>query len=115
MSIYFGEVSFAFYLVQIPVMALLAHFRSWNHSWTEVHSVATVLVAFVASLGAAILLHHVVELPMQRKLRGPGAASIATEDPKEFAAVDEARRTETRREEGTAEPGTEPPLPTTDS
>ncbi len=92
-SIYLGEVSFAFYLVQIPMMALLAHHRSWNHSWTEVHSVAAVLVAFVASLAAAILLHHIVELPMQRKLRGPGAASIATEDPEQLALANESRRT----------------------
>jgi len=90
-SIYFGEVSFAFYLVQVPMILLVSHLVSPQHAWTTLHSIAILVASFVTSMGAAVLLHHLVELPLQRRLRGQGAPSIATEDPELLAAENDSR------------------------
>ncbi len=90
-SVYLGEVSFAFYLVQLPVLVLLDRTEPWRRSWTEVRSVELLAVSFLCTLAAAALLHHVVEIPLQRRLRGPGAASIATEDPEQLAGETASR------------------------
>lgn len=55
---YAGEISYAFYIIQYPVLV-----EVYNHvtdPWP-----ATLLAAF-ATTGAAIVLHHVVERPIQR-------------------------------------------------
>jgi len=71
--IYAGEVSFAFYLVHQITMVNIA--RWVGHGGAEV-----ALLSLVASCVAAVALHHVIELPFQRVIRGrkSAAASIAT-------------------------------------
>jgi peptidoglycan/LPS O-acetylase OafA/YrhL len=89
-SVYLGEISFAFYLVQVPITTPLLR-TSWGGHWSGVTGIGPFLVMFAVSLAGAILLHHVVELPMQRRLRGPGRASIATTDPQVVAHADDVR------------------------
>jgi peptidoglycan/LPS O-acetylase OafA/YrhL len=67
-SVYLGEVSFAFYLVHYLVLAALVQGLGWRA--TGFADVAPVAVIFAAALGGAVLLHHLVELPCQRLLRG---------------------------------------------
>jgi peptidoglycan/LPS O-acetylase OafA/YrhL len=94
LSVYLGEISFAFYLVHWLVIALVLDMQGWGgQPWGTVRGVEPFAVMFVGSLLAAIALHHVVELPMQRLLRGPGA-SIATADPLLVAEVDTTRLVE---------------------
>jgi peptidoglycan/LPS O-acetylase OafA/YrhL len=71
--VYAGGVSFCFYLVHQMTMVNIA--RWVGHGGAEV-----ALLSFVASCVAAVALHHVVELPFQRLIRGrkSAAASIAT-------------------------------------
>jgi peptidoglycan/LPS O-acetylase OafA/YrhL len=88
-SIYLGEVSFAFYLVHVVVLSYVAKAAHWGHAWSGAAGAEPLAVTFVACLAAAILLHHAVELPMQRVLRGAGRGSIATADPKLVALADE--------------------------
>jgi|688.fasta_scaffold31444_3 peptidoglycan/LPS O-acetylase OafA/YrhL len=63
--VWLGEVSFAFYLVQIPVISLL------NPWFAEAKLPASVVVGMVIgiSLAVAILLHLTVELPYRTILR----------------------------------------------
>jgi peptidoglycan/LPS O-acetylase OafA/YrhL len=89
LSIYLGEVSFTFYLVHVVVLSYVAQAAHWGHAWSGATGAGPLVVMFVACLAAAILLHHVVELPMQRILRGAGRGSIATADPKRVALADE--------------------------
>jgi len=71
--VYAGGVSFCFYLVHQLTMVNVA--RWVGHGGAEV-----ALLSFVASCVAAVALHHFVELPFQRLIRGrkSAAASIAT-------------------------------------
>ncbi len=80
-SIYLGEVSFAFYLVHLVVLSLVAQLAGWGHTWFGVRGALPLVVSLVACLAAAIVLHHVIELPFQRVLRGRGRPSIATASP----------------------------------
>jgi peptidoglycan/LPS O-acetylase OafA/YrhL len=93
-SIYLGEVSFASHLVHWVVLALVLRFHGWGtHPWGLVGGVVPLALMFVGSLLAAIALHHAVELPLQRRPRGPGR-SIATADPALVAEADAARLAE---------------------
>jgi peptidoglycan/LPS O-acetylase OafA/YrhL len=91
-SIYLGEVSFAFYLVHWVVLAAVLHLHGWGrHPWGLTSGVEPIVIMFVVSLLAAVTLHHLVELPLQRRLRGAGT-SIATADPQLVARADVDRR-----------------------
>ena len=61
---YAGEVSFAFYLVH---QFTLLHLATWLGDGKKVALLALVVASFFA-----MLLHHVVELPMQRLVLGRG-------------------------------------------
>lgn len=52
---FLGELSYPTYIIQFPVMALLRHLHGWDYT------IASVLGA----LGAGLLIHIMVELPMQ--------------------------------------------------
>jgi peptidoglycan/LPS O-acetylase OafA/YrhL len=82
-SVYLGEVSFAFYLVHQIVLWAVLKGVGWNHAWTGARGLEPVVVTFAASLCAAALLHGLVELPLQRRLRGGG--SIANAPPAEIS------------------------------
>ncbi|MEY2525088.1 MAG: hypothetical protein QOJ66_3653 [Ilumatobacteraceae bacterium] len=60
--VYAGQVSFAFYLVHELIIINIAHtgLRGWPLD----------PVAFLASVGAAVALHHFVERPCEKRLRG---------------------------------------------
>jgi peptidoglycan/LPS O-acetylase OafA/YrhL len=94
LSVYLGKISFAFYLVHWLVIAFVLRFHGWgSQPWGMVGGVEPFAVMFVGSLLAAMALHHVVELPVQRMLRGQGT-SIATADPSLVAEADATRLVE---------------------
>jgi peptidoglycan/LPS O-acetylase OafA/YrhL len=55
---YAGELSFAFYIIQYPV--LLEVHKHVTRPWPAT------LIALAATIGASVALHHVVERPVQR-------------------------------------------------
>ena len=70
--VYAGEVSFCFYLVHhLVLVAVRTHVG---------HGLSAAAVGLAASLVAAIALHHAVEMPFQRLIRGRTSArrSVAT-------------------------------------
>jgi len=81
LSVYLGEVSFAFYLVHYLSLLVALKALGWGHSWSGWAGFAPLTVTFLASFAAASALHHFVELPFQRVLRGRGSPSIATVAP----------------------------------
>jgi peptidoglycan/LPS O-acetylase OafA/YrhL len=71
--VYAGEISFCFYLVHYAVIVLVAR---------HLHGVGAAGVDLVVSALGAALLHHLVEIPAQRLLRGgrtpvPASDSLA--------------------------------------
>ncbi len=81
--IYAGEISFAFYLVHHLVIVNLI-------SEVDLSGPVGAIICLLASLIAAMALHHGVELPMQRRLRGrplraeAGASEAALSDTTPF-------------------------------
>jgi peptidoglycan/LPS O-acetylase OafA/YrhL len=70
-SVFLGEASFAFYLVHYLTTRVLVHVFGWGHTWTGIGGALPLVVTLTASLGLAVALHELVELPMQRRLREP--------------------------------------------
>lgn len=66
-NVYLGEVSFAFYLVHQPVVQLLLPRSPGGLVRGGLLAVAALALALVA----AVLLHHLVERPAQRRLSEP--------------------------------------------
>lgn len=70
LSVYLGEVSFAFYLVHQQLTRLLVQELDWRGPQPP----AVIFLAFVVCLGVSLVtamaLHHAVELPAQRWLSG---------------------------------------------
>jgi peptidoglycan/LPS O-acetylase OafA/YrhL len=64
--VWLGEVSYCFYLVHVPVIAVVRHQRLGS-----LGEPATVAACLLASLVAAWVLHVVVERPLERRLRKP--------------------------------------------
>jgi peptidoglycan/LPS O-acetylase OafA/YrhL len=60
--VYAGEVSFAFYIVQFP---LLAEVYRWRHSGWQ-----AIVLAFLIVPAASVVAHHLIERPGQRLLSG---------------------------------------------
>lgn len=60
-SVWLGEVSFAFYLVHQGTLLVLHTLADWN-------SVVETFAALAMSLGLAAAIHHLIELPAQRSL-----------------------------------------------
>lgn len=63
-----GEVSFAFYLVQLVPLSLYKAFADEPTTWAA--TVPLVVVWFAVTLGLAVALHELVEKPSFRALRG---------------------------------------------
>jgi peptidoglycan/LPS O-acetylase OafA/YrhL len=68
--VWLGEISFAFYLVHVVVIAnvmrLMGH---GNHGWPSKKAAVAMLFFLVVSVGLAWLLYRFVEMPMMRVLR----------------------------------------------
>lgn len=69
--VYLGEVSFAFYMVHEICLYAVRHTFGDDHPHRPtVAAGVLVLATFCLALAAAMVLHHVVELPMMRLLTG---------------------------------------------
>ncbi|MER5639518.1 acyltransferase [Kitasatospora sp. NPDC002227] len=72
--VWLGELTFAFYLVHQLVirfaLKLLHVPPTGTVGWGTAHSATVELTALAAAFGAALLLHRVVELPLNDRLRG---------------------------------------------
>ncbi|HYH58189.1 MAG TPA: acyltransferase [Thermoleophilaceae bacterium] len=66
--VWLGEVSYSFYLVHIPVIALLAH---------HLERPVVILTALPVALAVAALLHYSVERPFERRIRGGNSVAVA--------------------------------------
>ena len=66
-SVYLGRLSFCFYLTHLLASRLLTYSIST--------APAMLIVTFIGSLLSAVVLHHFVELPAQRLLRGNAAGT----------------------------------------
>ncbi len=69
--IFLGKVSFAFYLLHIPVFAMInTADRVVLHGWLAAHPWTAVTLNGAASLAAATLVHLLVEEPARRWIMG---------------------------------------------
>ena len=68
LSVYLGEVSYAFYLVHVLVLWLLVTHLDFARPWSLKRGLVVVAIAFTVTLVAAMALHHGVERPFQRWL-----------------------------------------------
>jgi peptidoglycan/LPS O-acetylase OafA/YrhL len=62
--VYFGEISYAFYMVQYLVLFAVCAFRGSNWFYS------LVALSFPMTMLLAVLLHHAVERPCRRLIRG---------------------------------------------
>jgi peptidoglycan/LPS O-acetylase OafA/YrhL len=68
--IYAGQVSFCFYLVhEIVIVNLRSHLTGPGAA----------VIALAVGVAGSVALHHLVELPFQRRLRPPGKPAIGSE------------------------------------
>ncbi|NES30832.1 acyltransferase family protein [Micromonospora terminaliae] len=76
--VYLGEVSFAFYMVHEICLYAVRHTFGDDHPHRpSVAAGVLVLATFCFALVAAMVLHHVVELPMMRLLTGGRRRPVA--------------------------------------
>ena len=69
-SVYLGELSFCFYLIHLLVLFAVVRAAGWSHErFSVVGGVVPLVTVLAASIGAAAVMHHSIELPMQRILR----------------------------------------------
>jgi peptidoglycan/LPS O-acetylase OafA/YrhL len=69
-SVYLGELSFCFYLVHYLAIRVSADAFGWTgHSFGLLGGLIRAFVCLAVAVAAAALLHHVVELPAQKRLR----------------------------------------------
>lgn len=68
--VWFGEVSFCFYLVQLKVLVAIAMVVSAMDVSIDSLKPLWILAALAVSTGLAWMLHRYVEIPAERKLRG---------------------------------------------
>ena len=80
-SVYLGRISFAFYLVHGVTIAALSRALSWTlRPYSPAVHVAHLVAVAAAATALAVLLHHLVEVPAERRLRGsrrPGSAAAS--------------------------------------
>lgn len=74
-SQYLGQLSFTFYLVHYLILL------AFMHLGVSMPKGGLLASSFVAALAGAVVLHHVVELPCQRALRGSRRRASAPASP----------------------------------
>jgi peptidoglycan/LPS O-acetylase OafA/YrhL len=78
-SVYLGELSFCFYLIHLLVLFAVVRAAGWSHErFSVAGGVLPLATALAASIGAAAVMHHSIELPMQRILRPRRPAPVPT-------------------------------------
>lgn len=82
--VWLGEVSYAFYLIQYPVMVLITRLVIGGRQFGFAGWFGCALLCFVASLAAAAAIYHRVDEPLMRRFahRSTGATVKKTKRPR---------------------------------
>lgn len=71
--VWFGDISYAFYLIQYPVMVIIVRFVAAGRPGGLEAWAGDVVLALAASIGAAALIYHFVDKPITGRKRRPSA------------------------------------------
>jgi peptidoglycan/LPS O-acetylase OafA/YrhL len=77
--VWLGNISYAFYLIQFPIMVLVTRFLIYRHTFGIVGWLGCSLLALVLATGAGALIYHWIDKPLMSRFggrRGTAAAQV---------------------------------------
>lgn len=72
--VWLGNVSFAFYLVQFPVMAIVTRLVIGGHRFGLLGWLGCAALCFALALAGAALIYHLIDQPLMRRFARPAGA-----------------------------------------
>jgi peptidoglycan/LPS O-acetylase OafA/YrhL len=74
--VWLGNVSFAFYLIQFPIMVIVTRLVISGRRFGFFGWLGCATLCFVLALAAAALIYHLVDLPLMRRFARPWSAAV---------------------------------------